>query len=316
MKINTNMESENFVVTSLPDYVENNKEVILKNFALVGTSTRRRISLQTGVKTSAYLNYLDLAPILQDGKGCGFNPAGTAELSQRTVETAIIKVNMEICADNLLGKWAEYLVKIGMSEQELPFEQYIVDGITAEINKKIEKLIWQGDKSNVADADLKWINGFLVQFAADSDVIDVPIPAGTGIWQAVYAVYEQMTEEALERDPVIFVSPSNYRAFVLAMMTANLFHYAAPDAAYPEELFIPGTNVKLVKTPGLAGVEDKIVGTFAANLVYACDLEGDTEDILIKYEELEKLFKLAIRWNSGVAYYFPDHVTLGAIASA
>ena len=81
MKLNQNFASDNFVVTSLPDYVENNRDVILKNFALVGTDTRRRISLQTGVKTSAYLNYLAHAPVLQDGKGCGFNPAGTAELT-------------------------------------------------------------------------------------------------------------------------------------------------------------------------------------------------------------------------------------------
>lgn len=314
MKLNQNFVSDNFVVTSLPDYVENNRDVILKNFALVGTDTRRRISLQTGVKTSAYLNYLALAPVLQDGKGCGFNPAGTAELTQRTVTTAIIKVDMDICVDSLLGKWAEYLVRIGAGEQDLPFEQYVFDGIEREINKKIEKMIWQGDTTLTTDPDLKWIDGFIAQMDADSDVVDVAIASGTSAWDAVFAVYAAMSEEALDRDPVIFVSPANYRSFILAMMAANLFHYAAPDQAYPDEIFIPGTNVRLVKAAGLAGVNNKIVGTFAENLVYACDLEGDTERIVLKYEEIDGMFKLHIRWNSGVAYYFPEHVTLGTIA--
>lgn len=54
------MPTNNFIVTSLPAYVENNRDVLLKNFGLVGTDTRRRIGLQTGIKKSAYLNYLEV----------------------------------------------------------------------------------------------------------------------------------------------------------------------------------------------------------------------------------------------------------------
>lgn len=305
---------DNFIVTSLPAYVENNRDVILGNFALVGPGTRSRISIQTGVKKSAYLNYLNLTPVLQDGSACGFDPQSSAELTQRTIDTAVISVELNICAKNLLGKWAEYLVRIGASNQELPFEQYIIDGLIAEVNRKIEKLIWQGDTTATTDPDKKWIDGFIAQFDADSDVVAVSLPSGTSIWDAVYAVYNQMTEEALARDPEIYVSPANYRAFILAMMAANLFHYAAPDQAYPDEIFVPGTGVKLVKTQGLAGVNDKIVGTFASNLVYGCDVEGDTEDIMIDYERKSKLFSVVITWNSGVAYYFPAHVTVATIA--
>ena len=165
------MPSSNFVVSSLPDYVQNNKDLIIKNFALVGTASRQRFGLQTGIKTSAYLNYLELAPVLQDGKGCGFSASGTATLTQRTITTAIIKVNMDICPDSLLGKYPEYLVRIGANSDELPFEQYIIDGITAELNKKIEKLIWQGDTTRTTDTDLKWINGILKQLASDTDKV-------------------------------------------------------------------------------------------------------------------------------------------------
>ena len=46
----------NFLVSSLPDYVQTNQDLLIKNFALVGTDTRKRIGLQTGVKKDAYLN--------------------------------------------------------------------------------------------------------------------------------------------------------------------------------------------------------------------------------------------------------------------
>ena len=310
------MASANFVVTSLPAYVQDNKDLIIKNFALVGTATRKRIGIQTGIKTSAYLNYLELAPTLQDGKGCGFTAAGTATLTQRTITTAIIKVNMDICPDSLLGKYAEYLVRIGANSEELPFEQYIIDGVTTEINKKIEKLIWQGDTTKTTDTDLKWINGLLKQFAADSNVVTVSgLVAGTSAYNAIKAVYMALPEEVIERGALIFVAPALYREFLQEMVEKNYFHYSGPQDAAPEEFIFPGSDVKVVKTPGLAGTKS-LVGTFGDNLVYGCDAEGDLEDVKIWFSDDDDLFKLKVKWNSGIAYRFPNLVAYGTIASA
>lgn len=309
------MASTNFVVTSLPAYVQDNKDLIIKNFALVGTASRQRFGIQTGIKTSAYLNYLELNPTLQDGKGCGFTAAGSATLTQRTIDTAVIKVNMDICPDSLLGKYAEYLVRIGANSNELPFEQYIIDGVTTEINKKIEKLIWQGDTSKSSDTDLKWLNGILKQLASDSDKVAVSIAANTAIYDAIKAVYLAIPEETLERGAEIYVSPANYRDFLMAMVEKKYFNYSGPQDSAPEEFVFPGTDVKVVKTPGLAGVNDRIVASFPENFVYGCDAEGDLEDVKIWFSDDDDLFKLKVKWNSGIAYRFPNQVTLGTIAS-
>lgn len=310
------MASTNFVVSSLPAYVQDNKDLIIKNFALVGTASRQRFGIQTGIKTSAYMNYLELNPTLQDGKGCGFTASGSATLTQRTITTAVIKVNMDICPDSLLGKYAEYLVRIGANSNELPFEQYIIDGVTTEINKKIEKLIWQGDTSKSSDTDLKWINGILKQLASDSDNVDVSIAANTAIYDAIKAVYLAIPEETLERGAEIYVSPANYRDFLMAMVEKKYFNYSGPQDSAPEEFVFPGTDVKVVKTPGLAGVNDRIVASFPENFVYGCDAEGDLEDVKIWFSDDDDLFKLKVKWNSGIAYRFPNQVTLGTIAGA
>ena len=310
------MASTNFVVTSLPAYVQDNKDLIIKNFALVGTASRQRFGIQTGIKTSAYLNYLELNPTLQDGKGCGFTALGSATLTQRTISTAVIKVNMDICPDSLLGKYAEYLVRIGANSNELPFEQYIVDGVTTEINKKIEKLIWQGDTSKSTDTDLKWINGILKQLASDSDKVAVSIAANTAIYDAIKAVYLAIPEETLERGAEIYVSPANYRDFLMAMVEKKYFNYSGPQDSAPEEFVFPGTDVKVVKTPGLAGVNDRIVASFPENFVYGCDAEGDLEDVKVWFSDDDDLFKLKVKWNSGIAYRFPNQVTLGTIAGS
>ena len=307
------MPTKNFVVESLPAYVQENRDIIIKSFALVGTATRTRIGLQTGIKKSAYLNYLDLNPTLQDGSDCGFNAAGDVVLTQREINTAAITVQDSICPKNLIGKYAEYLVRINATEHDLPFEAYIIRLLVEQVNKRIENLIWKGDTAS-ADANLKWIDGFLKQMGADNDVIDVAIAQGTTAYAGIKAVYMAMPEETLERGGVIFVAPAIYRSFLQDLVTANLYHYAGPQDADPDEFVLPGSDVRVIKTPGLAGSLN-IVGTFADNLVYGTDGENDNEDIDLWWSQDDRVFKYEILWNSGVAYHFPDQIVLGTFAS-
>ena len=309
------MAVTNFLVSSLPAYVQENRDLLIKNFALVGTATRQRIGLQTGIKKSAYINYLDLSSVLQDGSGCGHNPLDEITLSQRTIDVALIKEDGLICPETLIGKYAEYLVRVRATENDLPFEQYIVDALIRNVNKKIEFLIWQGAKSASTDPDKKWINGILTQLANDSDCIDVSIASGTSAYGGILAVYNAMPEEVLERGGMIFVSPAIYRAFLQDMVAINFYHYAGPQDAAPEEFILPGTDVKVVKTWGLKN-NLNIVGTFAENLVYGTDGENDQEAIDIWWSPDKRAFLYQVKWASGIAYRYPNMNVLGTFAAA
>ena len=301
----------NFVVTALPAYVQENKDLLIKNFALVG-GTRNRISVQTGIKSVGRINFIEIAPTLQDGHACGFQSEGAVSLSQRNIETATIKVNLDICPETLRGKYAEYLISTNATEEALPFEAYIMEGVTNVLARKNETLMWQGDKSS-GNADLKWVDGFLKIVAAEADVKDVTISADS-IYDSILAVYAELTDETIERGAEIYVSPANYRKFMMEMVAKNYFHYAGAIESAPTEFFFPGTSAKVVMTPGLTGVNDKIVGTFAKNLFYGCDMEGDAEEIKVWYSDDADLYKLKAKWNMGVQVAFPDQVVLGATA--
>ena len=296
----------NFVVTSLPAYVQENKDLLIKNFALVGGETRKRISVQTGIKKDEHINYLNLTPTFQSGTGCGFNAQGEAALTQRLIETARFKVNMEFCPDTLIGKYAEYQVSINASENaSLPFEAYIMEALTNEIVKKIETTIWQGVKGS----DL--IDGFLAIAKADSAVVDVVI-AGNSDYADILAVYNAMSENTLEQGGEIYVAPAKFRGFMQEMVAKNFYNYN-PGNAEPGEFLLPGSNVKVVRTPGLAGATE-IVGTFPKNMYYGCDLENAAEDIKVWYSDDDDLIKVAAKWNMGVQFAFPGEVVLGATA--
>ena len=306
----------NFLVSSLPAYVQENRDLLIKNFALVGTETRKRIALQTGIKGTARLHDLAAAIVLQDGSVCGFNPLDSLTITKRDITVKVIKHDGEVCPETLLGKYGEWLVRIKASEHELPFEEYIVRVMTDEINKVIEKLIWQGDDSvSNTDPNTNQIDGFLVKFLADSDVIDVSIASGTSAYAGLLSVYAALPEEVLDRGGMIFVAPSIYRAFLMDIVNLNLYHYAGPEDAAPEEFVLPGTDVRVAKTPGLAGTL-YAVGTFADNLVYGCDGENDEEDIEIVYNPYTKKFQFTARFAAGVAYRYPDMVVLGEFAAA
>ena len=300
------MPTNNFIVTSLPAYVQENRDLLLKNFGLVGGSIRNRIGIQTGIKSKEHLNYLELAPVLQDGTQCELEPAGDVTLTNREIETAWIEVLISICPKKLIGKWAEYLVRANATEQDLPFEQYIIDGFIAEVNRKIERLIFQGDKTQTSDTDLKWIDGFIKIFQADGTEVTASAGA-TSLLAKFMELYAAMDDYTLERGGEIYVSPANYRKFLTELVSANLYHYpSAESGTFPKEFFVPGTDVKVVLCEGMAGVDTIALASFPDNLRYGCDMENDQEDVVVKYDDIKELFYVKALWNSGVQVAFPD----------
>lgn len=308
------MAVTNFIVSSLPAYVQENRDLLIKNFALVGEGTRRRISIQTGVKGKAPLHFLNLDAVLQSGADCVFNPLDSLTLTDRNIETAPIKIDGQICPRTLLGTYGEYLVRVNATSEDLPFEEYIINAIVAEVNKKIEKMMWLGDTSS-ADPNLKWIDGFIAIAGSEASVITESIASGSTAFDGILQVYGAMTEEALARGGEIYVSPAIFRAFVMDLVKKNYYHYSGPQAEFPGEFIFPGTDVKVVKTQGLAG-DLHIVGTFAKNLFYGCDVEGDDEDIDIWYSKDTRMVRYEVLWNSGVQIAFPEHLVLGTFAAA
>lgn len=305
------MATNNFIVSSLPAYVKENQDVLIDQVAIMGP-TINRMAKQTGIKKSAYLNYLDVRPVLQPGAGCGFTPQGEIELTDRELNVAVIKVNMDVCPDKLRGTFAEYLIRTRAGEQPLPYEEEITNAIVAFINEALEKAIWQGDTASL-DPNLANFDGLLKIAAGESDVIAPTITATTyrGIVAQVLAA---IPDAARKRGAVIYLSPEAFEGYLLELVNANLYHYSGPQNEAPVEWVIPGTNVKVVRTEGLAGA-GAVMATYDRNLYYGTDMEDDKEVFSITYDETDEIFRIKVRWASGVQIAFPDRVVLADISS-
>lgn len=306
-----------YTVSALTDYTKVNQDVLIKNVVLgeVKGDTIPALRKQFGIKTKERLNYLDVDPSIQDGSNCGFNPSGSTVFAERDIETAQLKAQDQYCEKDLLGKFTEYLVKINSQKDgsDMPFEKEILDEVVGKINEKMEKLVWQGATSANSGTDL--IDGFLTQaLKQDSaSTISVSIASGTSIYEAIKAVVMAIPEQILD-NATIFVSPANYRAFVMAMVEKNYIHFGPDGKIENKDITFPGSEVSVHKTIGLMGDNDHIYASVYGNMVYGADLEGDNEKVRFWYDDNSELFKYSIHWNAGVKTLYPDMVVVGTIA--
>lgn len=277
-------------VESLGAYVQENKDIILKDIVFGGEygNTIPLMTKQLGIKTTEKIHPSTLEAVLQDVSGeCGFNPQGDLNISERSITTKQKKVNMEFCLEKLLGKFAEYTVRVGANQDALPFEAEIIDGLVKSINKQVEKGVW---------TDL--ITNTTAQLTVAS--------TGTA-YERVMAVYMALPEAILE-DAVIFVSPATFREYVNDLVNKNFYHYNPADGDL-EEIFIPGSGVKVRKALGLAGqTEDVIFGTSPKNMIYGTDFMDNKEEVKAWFSDDNDTYRIKVRFNYGANVAFPDLV--------
>lgn len=297
----------NPVITTLTNYIQQERLPLISK-AVLGAKSIKMFSKQTGIKTSAAINLLTTDVQFQDGKVCGFQDAGTQELSQRVLTTGVIKVNLEYCKNKMLDKWMQYEISIKVGDERLPFEQEFVEDVNKDIQAKLEKAVWQGDTTS-GDENLKWFDGLLKIATNDVSVNKVTI-TGTSAYDDIMAVYAAIPEQVLD-NAVIFVGADVYRKFGTELVNKNLFHY---DGAYSNgEVYIPGTSTRVVKVNGLNGT-DKIFAADPNRVYFGCDMVDDAEEYDFWYSKDSDSYRLNIRFNAGVQYPFSNEVVLGAKA--
>lgn len=279
-------------VEALGAYVAENKDIILKDIVFGGTygNTVPLMQKELGVKGTAKIHPATISATLQEVNGeCGFNPQGDLEIKEVTIATKQYKVNTEFCIEKLIGKFAEYEVRVGANPDALPFEAEIVEGLVKDINRQIENGVWQQ-----------------LGTASTSNFTYTEVGATTA-YDKIMATYMKMDERVLD-DGIIFVSPSMFREYVKELVDKNLYHYNPADGDL-EEIFIPGASVKVRKAKGLSG--NTTYGTSPKNMIYATDFLSNAEEVKVWFSDDNDTYRVKVRFNYGAAFIFPELVASG-----
>lgn len=286
-------------VNALPEYIEVNKDELFVK-AVAGTKTLDYIEVMGGVKGKAALNYLDSTIVLGDGENCGWNPQGEDTFSQKYIETKLIAINKEFCWKTLRNKWLNYDLSIAAGRETLPFEQKIAESNMAAIKKEVEKMVWQGNEG-------VGLAGLLAQMAADEAVVKVT--GGTDTVEKVEAVIAAIPGAALEKGVNVFLSWTDFRAYVAAKNASCCGNMPIIDAAVAELVYAGDSRIKLVPVAGLEGTGKIVAATYDA-LVYGTDIEDADAIYRMWFDEKEDKFMFKVLFSAGTAVKYSDEVVL------
>lgn len=299
----------NPIVSSLPQYVEEKRLPLIAE-AVLGAKSAKLFNLQTDIKHSAALNLLTTDVAFGDGSTCGWDDAGTQSLTQRILTVGNIKVNMSFCDRDMLAKWMGYEVKVAAGSEALPFEEEFTNEVIKSIQEAVETAIYQGDTAS-SNVNLKAFDGLIKILNGEDSTIDVAASTESTALAKVRKVYNAIPEKAFTRGNVaILVGMDTFRALVGDLVDKNLYHYnpGAPEG----EVYLPGTNVRIIGVNGLNGAK-KAVAASLDNLFFGTDMVNDMETFKLWYSDDNQEFRLAVKFNAGVQVAFPDEVVLGTL---
>src|ERR1035437_3176995 len=320
-------------LSGLAKYTDQLSQALISEAVLAGT-TFKYISLIPGVPYSTAINVSTSTLVAQAG-GCGLSsPTGSVALTQRNLTVCPLKVEENICEDDLKQYWTGKLMQDGSYVEELSPKQfaqvYSADKV-AKLGALIEDYYWLGSTNNHYSNNKTLCNGLmeLLEYtAATASTIN-----GNGTYSAGYAAMNTVTSSPFyaltiidnminaltsdtngsqiltETDLTIFMSYAQFNTLVRALRNVNFFHNAIGQEGHEWDFTYPGQPIQIVATRGLNG-SNKMILTSAHNLYYGFDAESDYTKFRIWYEELYDDVRFRAKFKLGAQVGFPQYIVI------
>jgi hypothetical protein len=261
--------------------------------ALIGGTTASIVNVRTGIKGTQALNLLDSTPVFQAGN-CSLSPSGLTQFTQHSITTCPETLFESLCYKQLFATYQSMLMKAGQTQEEVPFEQMILDLKKKQIEQHVEINLWKsvtGSSANLfGNVTGQCFTGFATLISSGSTFASgVANSSGTTFSSsAAYGIsgnpitevdnlINVLDSNALVReDLVVFMSYSNFRLYVQALTRANFFtnYIDKTDVTSNMKAIHPNTNIQVVPTLGLNGSNQVVIGP-AEYMIYGVDLLSD-----------------------------------------
>ena len=244
------------------------------------TDLAQYVNVRAGLKgTDVKIPLLSGDFVTADGLTCGFDGSGNnTDITQVDMTLVPKKYNQAMCATSLQEYFLGQALAAGQmaGNESIPYEELTANYFVERLTKWNEDFLTQGDGAvNGLENIIQVANGAVAQ----STVVPAAWTASNAIAQA-QSLYEALPEKSINRDDLIMVvSPAYKRSLALAITQQNYFHISPSD-----EIFVPGTNVRVVENSGLSGRDYAMCGP-ASMIIMGTDLTGDFEQFKLFYSE-------------------------------
>ncbi len=315
-----------FSLGALTAYVEENKAEIITKSILGGVTLGLGVDIRTGIKSSENIPNLESTVPFQSGASCSFTTSGTTTISPITIATSPIAIAEEFCLKDLEAYFTQKWLPGGQLNESTSLEAAIMNRKAKQIAKNVEQMIWQGKTTYGNSTVLKQINGWLATIdTAGTAVAATPSTLNsTNVLTIFDNVYASIPAAALMNEEVVaFVGMDTFRTLA-AKITATYGIYGSnynTDGVWAKwTLMYPGTNMKVIAVPGLnndntvdtgvlpTAVKNRIIATYASNLVFGTDLQSDIDNLEVWYSKDDRKLKMYGEFRAGVAVKFIDQV--------
>jgi hypothetical protein len=279
-----------FNVTGLSAYTQENTDLIAE--AILNTEVLKHLAVRTGVTAGTTTINLFSTDFADAARSCGWDATTEFAYDQLAVTVADRQIKQEVCVPDLREFWLSERMQPGAGTEEVPFAELVANYYLGGIKKNIEDFI--GAELITASA------GFAVQGGT---------PAALTVSNAIEQLndlYDALDERAkMMEDVIIVMSPEKYRTAVRALVaagTVGMYHYNFADGQ--GDIYLPGTNAKLVKNSGFAG-EDTIVALPGKYAVFCTGLMDDMDKFNMFYDQGQDVVKMTAFYRRGLGVYSP-----------
>lgn len=288
-------------ISSLTDYVDSKRDEIFVK-AVAGNKSLNFVDVIPDVVYKTLLNTIDSTVVLQDGSDCGWNPDGTDTLNERPLEVHPIAIQKEWCNKDLRKKFANWQYNWQAGRIALPFEEAFVESNMVAIQNAVENLVWQGD-------DSLGVTGWISDVTSNGTLTPIDASAATGIEEVIEMAVAGLSTEMLEAGVNIFMSYTDFRAYIAALNATCCANRQIIDANRDVLIYLGDSRIKLIPTAGLEN-QNVLVAATPNALVYGTDIVNSEAAYKMIYDEKEDKTLLKVDFTAGTAVRLIDRVLL------
>lgn len=314
-----------FSLGTMTAYIEENKADLISKAILGAKTLGLGVDIRTGIKSSSKIPVLESTVPFQSA-ACSFTSSGTTTINQVEIATVGIQFAEQFCLNDLNAYFTQKYLPAGANVDSMSIAQNIIDRKIAQVAKNVEQMIWQGKTTYTNSTVLKQMNGWLstIDTAGTAVAATASTLNSTNVLTIFDDVYSKVPAAAIANEPIVaFCGYDTFR--ILAAKITSTYgiygsQYTTDNVWNNWELMYPGTNMKVVAVPGMnndnavdtgvlpTAVKNRIIATYASNLVYGTDLQNDTDTIEAWYSQDDRVYKVFGAFRAGVAVKFIDHV--------
>lgn len=288
------------VTTNVAKYIDEvgSNEIIL---ALAGSapSIKYFANQKLNGASEQDIHLLELNGSFADAKNCVLGDS-TATFTDRKIKGAYVKEEIQLCANELAGKYFGYNMSFNAGGEKVPFEEAIMTEFKKSVSENLEDLIWNGSDSLGVDG--------IKDILANATVIKAG--ANATVYDAVLATIKGLNPKSAKQT-TLYVAPEVFTQLKMDLLARDFRLIDLNPATNVDgdgEIKMPMFGNVIREVSALTG-DHNIYAVVDQHVVYGWD--GDSSDVAVVFDPISEktIFKAKLVAGVQIAYLDETRVT-------